>query len=66
MSDTAREQFDCIYNSMVNGQKRQAVEQIEEMGLDKMPDLLHYFSIDLDYPEMAINTAKTYFSIKHS
>ena len=61
---TKREQFDTIYDSMVNGQRKQAISQAEEMGLDDIPELLDYFSDDLNQPEMAIDFAKSYFRIK--
>jgi hypothetical protein len=59
-----RKQYDEIYNSMVNGQRKQAIDQAEEMGLDEVPEFLDYLTNDLDRPEMAIDFAKSYFRIK--
>ena len=58
-----REQFDTIYNSIMNGQRRQAVEQMQDMGLDEVPDMLDYFANDLNQPEIALDAAKSYFRI---
>ncbi len=58
-----REQFDTIYNSMVNGQRRQALEQCQTMGLDMMPELIDYLTDDLNQPEIALDLVKSYFRI---
>lgn len=55
--------FDAVYDSMVNGQRRQAIQQATDFGLDDVPAMLEYFSCDLNQPEMAISFAKAYFSI---
>jgi len=59
-----RSQYDEIYNSMINGQRKQAIEQAETMGLDDVPYMLDYFTIDLNQPEVALDFAKSYFRIK--
>jgi hypothetical protein len=61
---STRGKMDDIYNSLMNGQRRQAVEQMEALGLDSLPDLLDYFADDLNRPELAIDAAKSYFRIK--
>jgi hypothetical protein len=55
--------FDEIYDSIVNGQRAQAVRQMQAMGLHHMYAMLDYFTHDLDQPEMAIDAAKSYFFI---
>ena len=60
---TLREQFDQVYDSLVNGQRRQAVEQMEHMGLYNVPDMLEYFNSELNNPEIALDAAKSYFRI---
>lgn len=57
------EHFDTILESLVNGQNKQAVEQMTEMGLGKMPELMDYFAYDLEQPEMAVKAAKVFFII---
>jgi len=56
-----REQYDEIYNSMINGQRSQAVEQLITMGLDEAADVLDYFTNELNQPEVALDLAKSYF-----
>ncbi len=56
-----REQFDTIYDSIVNGQLEQAVNQMVDNDVSNMPDMLDYFAIELNQPEMAIKAAKLYF-----
>jgi len=59
------EQFDEIYNSIVNGQFTQAFEQMEELdAVSDLADMLDYFAIDLDNKERAIDAAKIYFKRK--
>lgn len=59
-----QEKYDEIYDSLVNGQRRQSVKQAEDMGLDNVPGMLDYFVKDLNQPELAIDFAKTYFLIR--
>lgn len=61
---TIREQYDRVYSSMVNGQRRQAISQADEMGMYEIPDMLDYFTNELNQPEMAIDFSKSYFRIK--
>lgn len=58
---TKREQFDRIYNSLMNGQKAQAVDQAIEMGLYEIPEMLAYFDGILEQPDIAIEFCKQYF-----
>jgi hypothetical protein len=58
-----REQYDNIYNSMINGQRKQAIEQLKTLGLDNAPDVIDYFTNDLNQPEIALDLAKSYFYI---
>jgi len=59
-----RHTYDKIYDSIINGQRRQAVQQAIEMGIDDIPEMLDYFAKDLDQPEIAIDFAKSYFRIE--
>jgi hypothetical protein len=59
-----RAEFDEVYASMVNGQRRQAIEQAERFGLDEVPYMLDYFTAELNQPEIALDFAKTYFRVK--
>lgn len=61
---TLREQYDAIFDSMINGQRRQAFAQMEELRLSELPDLLDYMAGELGRPEMAIDCAKVYFLLK--
>lgn len=63
MSD--RDTFDEIYNSMVNGQRRQAIKQAIEMGLSNVPELLDYLIDDLNQPEVARDFCNAYFYLEH-
>jgi len=56
-----REHYDEIYNSLVNGQRKQAASQMAELGAGELPELLDYLSDELNQPEMAIDAAKSYF-----
>ena len=59
-----RAEFDEVYGSMINGQRKQAVEQAEQIGLFELPYMLDYFADTLNRPELALDFAKTYFRIK--
>ena len=56
-----REQFDSVFGSITNGQRRQAYDQMQEIGEHDLPEMLDYFAEELNRPEMAIDAAKTYF-----
>lgn len=56
-----REDADRVYNSIINGQHKQAVAQLIEIGLDSAPDVLDYLAKELNQPETAIKLAKSYF-----
>ena len=59
-----RSQFDAVYDSIINGQRRQAFNQMKKIGLSDLPDMLDYFVQELEQPEIAIDAAKTYFRNK--
>lgn len=59
-----REQYDEIYNSIVNGQRKQAIEQLEDLGLDEAADVLDYIAAELNQTDIALDLAKSYFRIK--
>jgi len=56
-----RKQFDEVYDSIVNGQRRQAYSQMRGIGVSDLPEMLDYFADELGRPELAIDAAKTYF-----
>ena len=58
---TKRSQFDEIYDSMINGQPREAIKQLTALGLDDAPELLDYLAIELNQPKIALDLAKSYF-----
>ena len=60
---TLREQFDEVYNSITNGQRRQAFDQMKRIGEYDMPELLEYLADELENPEMALDAAITYFRL---
>ena len=60
---TLREQFDEVYNSITNGQRRQAFTQMKRIGEYDMPELLEYLADELENPEMALDAAITYFRL---
>ena len=59
-----REQYDEVYNSIRNGQRQQAVKQMDEIGMSDLPGMLEYFADDLQDPALAIDAAKSYFRVK--
>ena len=59
-----RNQYDEIFNSITNGQRQQAVQQMFNLGMEELPGMLDYFAIDLDRPELAIDAAKSWFRIQ--
>lgn len=60
-----RAEYDAVYSSMVNGQRKQAVSQATEFGLDEVPAMLDYFANELNQPELAIDFAKAFFRINY-
>lgn len=62
MNMTQRGIFDEVYDSLVNGQFKQAVRIAKnELHTDEMSEMLDYFDQHLQQPEMAIKFAKHYF-----
>ena len=59
-----RAQFDEVLDSLVNGQRTQAYDQMRAIGASDLPGMLEYFDWQLKRPDMAIDAAKTYF--RHS
>lgn len=49
--------LDEIYNSFINGQHRQMIEQ---MRMVYIPDLLDYISDELNQPETALKIIRRY------
>lgn len=61
-----RSQFDEIYDSMVNGQRRQALDQLKNnVGLAYANEVLDYIALELEQPEVALDLAKSYFRITY-
>lgn len=55
-----RDQFDAIYNSVINGQFKQAITQAEALDGYKLAQLLDYIAIDLDQPDIALSFSKSW------
>ncbi len=54
-----RELFDEIYNSVVNGQHKQAIRQFLEIGSgNERADCLNYFNVHLEQPEITVKLAR--------
>jgi len=60
-----RETMDEIYDSLINGQHKQAIEQVKAMGTQHMPELMDYFEVELDQPETALQIAKLFFKLTY-
>ena len=58
-----QEKFDTIYDSLCNGQRRQMVAQMNELGMGEFPDLIDYIAVELNQPEEALNLVKSYFRL---
>lgn len=58
-----RTKFDEIYNSMVNGQRKQAIFQASDLDGYDTAELLDYIAKELNQPEVALDFAKSYFRI---
>ena len=58
-----QEKFDEIYDSLRNGQHRQMVAQMNELGMGEFPDLIDYIAVELNQPEEALNLVKSYFRL---
>ncbi len=56
------EDFERINLSLINGNNKQAVEEMQDMGLYYMPELLDYIA-EFDSMESAIMAAKIYFRL---
>ncbi len=59
-----RNEFDDIYNSVINGQHKQAFNQFVLLDLADIPDLIDYLNEELNQPEVFISLMKTYFNNK--
>ena len=60
-AESVREQYDEIYNSIINGQREQAAVQMSELGFSGINNMLDYFADELNQSEIAIDAAKAYF-----
>ena len=60
---TMQDKFDEIYDSLRNGQRRQMVAQMNELGMYEFPDLINYIAVELNQPEEALDLVKSYFRI---
>jgi hypothetical protein len=59
-----RASFDEVHDSIHNGQFKQAVKQMDDIGMSDLPRMLDYFVEELNQPELAIKAAKSYFRNK--
>lgn len=58
-----REQFDEIYNSITNGQRKQAYAQMLELSAYDRATMLDYFCNELNNPALAVDAVKTFFRL---
>lgn len=59
-----RTNYDEIYNSIVNGQFRQFVEQFEELDNTGKAEFMNYIVYELDQPDLLVRAMQAYFHIK--
>lgn len=62
MDSSLIEKFDIIYDSLINGQKKQAVFQMKELSPIEISELLDYFHYDLTKPQLALELSKAYIN----
>lgn len=58
-----REQFDSVADSIRNGQRKQAYQQMKELDGDERADMLEYFERDLADAALALDAARTFFRL---
>ena len=57
-------QYDEIYDSIVNGQFKQFVEQFDELSTLDQTEWLNYVAYELDQPDMVVRAMQAYFNVK--
>jgi hypothetical protein len=57
-------QYDEIYDSIVNGQFKQFVEQFDELSTSDQTDWLNYVAYELGQPDMVVRAMQAYFNVK--
>lgn len=57
----SRADFDEIRDSIINGQKKQAFNQMAELNGHELAEMMDYFTLELYHCEMAVAAAKIYF-----
>jgi len=57
-------QYDEIYDSIVNGQFKQFVEQFDELSTSDQTEWLNYVAYELDQPDMVVRAMQAYFNVK--
>jgi len=62
--EATRDQFDEVYDSIVNGQMTQAVRQCERLCRYDRAELTEYIADELNQPEIAVNLMKAYFILE--
>ena len=55
------EAFDEIRDSIINGQKKQAFEQMAALDGEELASMMDYFTLELYHCDMAVAAAKIYF-----
>lgn len=57
------DQFDTIAASLINGQRRQAAAQMQELDRDELCEMLDNFADVLGSPTLALDAAKTWIRL---
>jgi hypothetical protein len=56
--------YNDLYDSIVNGQFRQFVNQFDDLDSSEKSDCLNYIAYDLNQSDLAIRAMQAYFHIK--
>ena len=54
------EAFDEIRDSIINGQKKQAFEQMKKLNGEELARMMDYYTLELYHCQMAVDAAKIY------
>lgn len=56
--------YDELYDSIINGQFRQFVDQFDDLDSSEKSDCMNYIAYELDQPDLVIRAMQAYFHIK--
>lgn len=56
--------YDDLYDSIVNGQFKQFVDQFDELDSSEKSDCMNYIAYELSQPDLIIRAMQAYFHIK--